>query len=349
MMETTSKRENKAYWISQLVGWGVYTSIIFLASYSEKPNELDWILYTELFFVYTFLVLGTHAMKVFFIRMDWLKLKLLELIPRVFVTSIFVSIFVSCLFLFVSKTIDPKEKDTFLSLNFLLDIISFTILMLFWNSIFFTIYFFQKSKKQELDNVMLESSKNEIELKNLRSQLNPHFLFNSLNSIRALIEIEPEKAKIAVTTLSQLLRSSLIFGRQDLITLTEELELVSNYLDLESIRFEERLKVTYQLDEQLNTFKIPPFAIQTLVENAIKHGISTRVEGGEIIISAKHNQQHVVIHISNSGGLSSELNSSDGIGIVNTQRRLYLQFGVNADFRLFEENNTTIAELKFIV
>jgi len=349
MIETSSKKENKAYWISQLVGWGVYTCIIFLASYSEKPNELDWILYTELFFVYTFLVLGTHSMKVFFIRMKWLKLKLLELIPRVFFTSIVLSCIVSSLFLIISKTIDPKEKDAFLSLNFLLDIISFTILMLFWNSIFFTIYFFQKSKKQELDNVKLESSKNEIELKNLRSQLNPHFLFNSLNSIRALIEIEPEKAKVAVTTLSQLLRSSLIFGRQDLISLTEELELVSNYLDLESIRFEERLQVKYDIDDQLNTFKIPPFAIQTLVENAIKHGISNRVEGGEIIISAKQHQEQVSIRITNSGGLDNTISSAEGIGIVNTQRRLYLQFGINADFRLFEENNLTIAELKFRV
>jgi LytS/YehU family sensor histidine kinase len=182
-------------------------------------------------------------------------------------------------------------------------------------------------------------------LKNLRSQLNPHFLFNSLNSIRALIDLEPEKAKEAVTSLSNLLRKSLVLGRENIVTLEEELEMVSSYLELEKIRFEERLVVKLKLNESLNDFPLPPFSLQMLVENAIKHGISNLVEGGEIIIESRKTEDAVVISVTNSGEITTK--SDKGIGIENTKRRLALQFKDMAEFELIQKENQVIAQLIF--
>jgi hypothetical protein len=192
------------------------------------------------------------------------------------------------------------------------------ILILFWNSIYFTFHFFQKSRNQELNNISLEASKNEIELKNLRSQLNPHFLFNSLNSIRALIDIEPQNAKGAVTTLSNLLRKSLILGKEDLVPLNEEMEMVSNYLELEKVRFEERLTVEWKLDEKLDDFLIPPFSLQMLVENAIKHGISKLPKGGSIDVNSEIKNQLLEIKISNDGKFEENSISDSGFGLKNS-------------------------------
>ena len=218
-------------------------------------------------------------------------------------------------------------------------------MVLFWNALYFTYHFFSKSRKQEINNLSLEASRNEIELKNLRTQLNPHFLFNSLNSIRALIEIDPSKAKASVTTLSNLLRKSLMFGKLNLVPLSEEIEMVSNYLDLEKVRFEERLTVKWELDDQLNSFMIPPFSVQMLVENAIKHGISSLIEGGEIAIKTIKSDDEISITIENSGTLKTEIDL--GIGIENTRRRLDLQYNGKAKFHLVEKDNKVISSITF--
>jgi LytS/YehU family sensor histidine kinase len=166
-----------------------------------------------------------------------------------------------------------------------------------------------------------------------------------LNSIRALIDLEPSKAKESVTTLSNLLRRSLIFGKENLVSLQEELDMVSNYLELEKIRFEERLDVTWKLDPALSTFQVPPFSLQMLVENAIKHGISNLVHGGEIIIETYKNNNDVIISVTNSGEITGTVDT--GIGIENTKRRLALQFKDSAEFELFENNGQVTAKLTF--
>ncbi len=230
-------------------------------------------------------------------------------------------------------------------MSVILNVLAILVLILPWNAIYFTFHFFQKSKKQELNNIILEASRNEVELKNLRSQLNPHFLFNSLNSIRALIEIEPPKAKESVTILSNLLRQSLIMGKENLVRLEQELEMVSNYLELEKIRFEERLNVKWNLDPALNEFMVPPFVLQMLAENAIKHGISNLIEGGRINISTYKIDGKTIVEVSNTGELKGEVDT--GIGIQNTRRRLDLQFKEKAEFELEQNGGEVIARLIF--
>src|SRR5690606_34921334 len=147
------------------------------------------------------------------------------------------------------------------------------------------------------------------------SQLNPHFLFNSLNSIRALVDIEPQKAKVAITSLSNLLRESLLLGKENLIPLSSELGVARHYLDLEKMRFEERLDIEWNLDESLNSFLIPPFSIQMMIENAIKHGISNLVDGGKVVVNTYQENDKVVVEVRNSGTLKTVKDL--GVGIRN--------------------------------
>ncbi len=341
---STSKR---LYWIAQFIGWTSYASLIFLASYADDPKQIDAIFITNIVSLIIFGIVWTHTMRFAFFKLDWLDLRLPPLIPRVLISSLICSILIAGSTTFLSLMIDVKENENLTTLNVIINVFAVLVLILFWNSIYFTFHFFQKSRKQELNNLSLESSRNEIELKNLRSQLNPHFLFNSLNSIRALIDIEPSKAKVSVTTLSNLLRKSLILGRENLVRLDEELEMVSNYLELEKIRFEERLDVKMTLDAEINDFMLPPFSLQMLVENAIKHGISNLVDGGEIIIETKKIAGKITISVTNSGEIVDESNVEKGIGIENTKRRLALQFKDSAEFELTQSGNNVIAQLIF--
>ena len=333
------------YWFAQLLGWSSYAALIFLASYADGPDKITTSLMLNIGALVVFAVIGSHIMRSIFIKLDWLDMKPGPLVPRILIASLFCSLFISFTTTMVSILIDPKEWQTLSVLSIIINILAILVLILFWNAIYFTSHFFQKSKKQELNNITLEASRNEVELKNLRSQLNPHFLFNSLNSIRALIEIEPSKAKESVTILSNLLRRSLILGKENLVRLDEELEMVSNYLELEKIRFEERLNVKWNLDESLNEFLVPPFALQMLAENAIKHGISNLIEGGIIHISTYRDGSKVVVEVSNTGELRGEVDT--GIGIQNTRRRLDLQFKEKAEFELEQKEGKVIARLIF--
>jgi len=335
----------KIYWIAQLVGWGGYSTLIYLSAYLDRPSEITYKLLFQLVFITFFSILYTHLMRLFMLRMKWLEKKLVALIPRLILISFTCSFFIEYSmntfeYLFLDR------HDIFQNYGrSIINILAITMLVICWNGIYFTFHFFQKSRQQELDNVTLEAAKNEIELKNLRSQLNPHFLFNSLNSIRALIDMEPHNAKQAVTTLSNLLRKSLLSGKENLILLSDEIEIVSNYLELEKIRFEERLNVSWHIDEELKSFPIPPFIIQTLVENAIKHGISKRIEGGNIEISTFSFENDVYITVENSGQLGTS--SDTGIGISNIHRRLAIQYKGNASFSIKQEGENVLATLKF--
>jgi sensor histidine kinase YesM len=344
---TTSKR---LYWLAQAIGWTSYVALLMLATYANNPEKLDLKLVANLFSLIFFGITGTHIMRKFYFKMHWLELRLAPLLPRVLLGALVTSLLISLTTTTFSVLIDAKEIETLTFLNSVIHVFSILVLVVFWNSIYFTYHFFQKSRKQELNNVTLEASRNEIELKNLRSQLNPHFLFNSLNSIRALIDLEPAKAKVSVTTLSNLLRKSLILGKENLVPLNEELEMVSNYLELEKIRFEERLEVKWNLDESLKDFEIPPFSLQMLVENAIKHGISNLVDGGAISIETYHFEDKVMIKVSNTGELQEQTEdvlTGAGIGLENTKRRLALQFKGAAAFELFQEKNEVVAQLTF--
>src|SRR5690606_5122792 len=134
-----------------------------------------------------------------------------------------------------------------------------------WFVLYFSYHYFDQYNK----SLKYEASMVQIELNNLKSQLNPHFIFNALNSIRALVDENPEKSKQAINQLSNILRNSLATDKKRLTKFGDELKIVRDYLGLENIRFEERLKTRFDIDPQSHRFNVPPLMIQTLVENGI--------------------------------------------------------------------------------
>ena len=167
-----------------------------------------------------------------------------------------------------------------------------------------------------------------------------------MNSIRALVDENPEKSKDSITQLSNILRSSLLMGRQKVIPLSQELQLVNDYLSLEQTRFEERLKVEFKIEEGTLEHKIPPMMLQTLVENGIKHGISQLAEGGKIIIGAKKDQDNLILTIENTGNFREEKEREPGFGLLNSRQRLFLLYGEKGVLTISNTNsNSVLAEV----
>jgi LytS/YehU family sensor histidine kinase len=231
-------------------------------------------------------------------------------------------------------------------------ILNLTSISLFWSLIYFSVHYLENYKKKEIETLIWEAAVKDYELKTLKSQLNPHFMFNAMNSIRALIEEDPESAKSALTKLSNILRYSLQMERMEKVPLEDEIETVKNYLDLEKVRFEERLKYQIDINSGSAKIEIPPMMIQTLVENGIKHGISKRTKGGEIHIQSKvindSDNSKLKIEIRNSGHLSAdELKSSNGFGVNNTKHRLNLMYGEKALFSIRNiDEDKVLAEIE---
>jgi LytS/YehU family sensor histidine kinase len=207
--------------------------------------------------------------------------------------------------------------------------------------IYFIYHYIAKSRTQQLDTLRLQAMVKELELKTIKSHINPHFIFNALNSIRALIDENPLRARDAVTELSNILRSSMQSENLETVTLERELNIVRDYLALEHIRFEDRLRVEYDIDEDTLDQPVPPMMLQTLVENAIKHGISKNIDGGVVrIISDFRGNNHELI-VRNTGKLNGEINK-EGFGLSSTASRLGLLFGDNAKFEISDTKENMV-------
>jgi two-component system LytT family sensor kinase len=220
----------------------------------------------------------------------------------------------------------------------------YIVIFFLWAIMYFIYNYFDRYN----NSLKMEASLREIELNNLKSQLNPHFIFNALNSIRALVDENPVKSKQAITQLSSLLRSSLSTGKRELTSLSEEMKIVRDYLGLESIRFEERLHSDLQIAPETMEWMVPPLMIQTLVENGIKHGISKLTEGGFIQVKTFLQDGRLKILVRNSGKFDSALiKDGKGLGIDNTLKRLNLIYGQQASFSIKTQvDNTVLTELE---
>jgi len=215
------------------------------------------------------------------------------------------------------------------------------LLIALWFLIYIVYHYVDKNRKDQLDRLKLESMVKELELKTIKSHINPHFIFNSLNSIRALVDENPERARKAITELSNILRSSMQAEKAETVTLQKELDIVEDYLALEHMRFEERLKVEMHIDPDTLGHPVPPMMLQTLVENSIKHGISKLVNGGVVRISADFTGDHLELLVQNTGQLNGNING-DGFGIKSTQDRLNLMYQGKARFEIRNMDNNMV-------
>ncbi len=189
-----------------------------------------------------------------------------------------------------------------------------------------------KYQDKELEIAQMESQLSNAQLQALRLQLQPHFLFNTLNTISSLAEINASDAQKIISKLGNLLRGLLTKDQKPTITLSEEIDFIKDYLDIEEVRFQDRLKVYYDIDPLSLQAEIPSFILQPLVENAIKHGIAPKIEPGVINIHAQINaeEQRLLLKVIDDGGkaisLDNRTGQSPGIGLKNVYDRLKLLY-----------------------
>lgn len=221
------------------------------------------------------------------------------------------------------------------------EIIFTFILTSLWLLLYMVWHFVEKYRNDQVDRLTLENTVKELEVKTIKSHINPHFIFNSLNSIRALVDENPERARKAITELSNILRSSLQVEKMETVPLHKELDIVKDYLALEQMRFEERLKVELKIDENTLEQPVPPMMLQTLVENAIKHGISKNINGGFVRICSDFKDNNHELIVQNSGQLNGKVNDN-GFGIKSTQDRLRFLYHGKARFEIKNVNGNMV-------
>jgi sensor histidine kinase YesM len=326
------------YWWCQIVGWSVNiaVSIFFVTTFGEP----DTYFFFSLLLTCLLGVLITHVMRLNIhglrVLEKKLKTQIFYLVALTFIFAIFFGILTEGVDYLIGYNPDKLQKYSKLQRLFFSSFNAMWLLLV-WNMIYYMYHFVERNRKQELDTFRLEAVVKSLELKTIKSHINPHFIFNALNSIRALVDENPERARRAITELSNILRSSMHAEKMETVPLKQELDIVKDYLALEHMRFEERLQIQMDIDEDTLNQPIPPMMLQTLVENAIKHGISKQINGGVIRIISDFKENHHELIVQNSGTLNGQAtHSSDGFGLKSTQDRLNLLYQGKAYFKIMD-------------
>jgi len=328
--------KRKVYWLCQFFGWGLY-GLLQIAAYSAG-NGFEHGQAIGVFFQVIYYILTTHALRTIFIRYLWLNLKLTSLIPRLLALNLLFSVLNYVYLLLIEHFTSGITPADLLFLTVLLNTLIYWAVYTLWTIFYFAFHYVDRYNK----SIKAETAAREVELNNLKAQLNPHFIFNALNSIRALVDENPRKSKESITQLSHILRNSLVSNRKKLVPFSDELKTVMDYLALETIRYEERLTTKFDIDRNSGKFKVPPLMLQTLVENGIKHGVATLKEGGEIKITSHVKGKLLHLEIRNSGQLPEILEEEKGFGLENTRKRLHLIFGDYSRFDIRNEDKKTV-------
>lgn len=330
--------KTKLYWSSQVVGWLFYTFVV--GAFNVFPDKhLSAEIVYSLVSIFLIGLFVSHSLRLVIVKLNWMALNIPRLIFRVVIAILVGGILEYFLKSTLIERLIVQNGYQFNWAEAFSSIISGSLLFLIWSLLYFLFHFLTNYKKEEIKNLRWQAAKNEIELNKLKSQLNPHFIFNSMNSIRALINEDPTLAKAAITQLSNVLRNSLLMGKQKLIPFGDELKLVNDYLGLEKTRFEERLNIIKNIDKNTKVFLLPPLMVQTLVENGIKHGTSKLPEGGDLEINASIENNQLKIVIFNSGFYDKNHKSESGFGLANTVQRLKLIYGESTFFEIVNEQD----------
>jgi two-component system LytT family sensor kinase len=329
------------YWTLQCFGWLTWALNEALLYTNQYGWKWEWV-FSSLANIAVAIFI-THQYRRITKYYHWQDMNLGRMIQLHFLALVIMSLLLMAL--------NMPLDYLFLQENFEVSLSPFIVIQIFFNfvkplAIWVLIYFFfqysNKRLEMERENDQLERAILETEGKVLRAQMNPHFVFNALNSVRALITEDPQKAKKGINQLSKLLRSSLLTDRKKTITLSEELDTIADYLALEKIRYEDRLDWKLSVDPICNKAQIPPMLLQTLVENGIKHGLSKSVKGGIIELTAKKIGDDLQVTVINPGNLKPSKEPGEGLGLINSQNRLYLLYGKTAQIELEPLNKNQV-------
>jgi hypothetical protein len=329
---------SRQYLLAQGFFWGSYLllNIIFAVLWNSFSSAAIGI-----FFTLSFMLLFTsHQLRALYLRaqpqLTFLRtcLHLGWLIPVAALTI--QTVLHLLIYAVVALAPEPSTGiQPFSISSFVLYTFNTAFMLALWSMLYLLRSEFKKRRETEIAHWRDQAKLREIELQFLRSQINSHFLFNSLNNLRSLILEDPQAARKGLADLATLLRGLLQAEAHITVPLREELDWVRGYLALEALQFEQRLQYEFMIDDSLLDAKVPPLLVQTLVENAIKHGIAGRRSGGLVSLRAQRlNSNEWQLEIENPAAELPALHHGNGIGLTNARERLAFAFGEQARLEL---------------
>jgi histidine kinase len=338
-------QSRRVYWIFQLTGWGVYCLSRFVGGIWVM--KLPWMHFGLQLLCVDALGFGlSDGLRNYVRRHQWRALPIRQLIWRVIAAAFVCGIPLGILTQFTDVALlqDPNEFlegmssalrfQLALPVAIALEIVNWSAVFLTWLTLYFTAVAVREYRSAQLIRSEIGRALHLAELRLLKSQLNPHFLFNALNTVRSLIADNPARAQNAVTHLANTLRYTLSPRQDELVTLSQEMDIVADYLELESMRFEDRLRIEKQIPADAAGVRIPVMLLQTLVENAIKHGIAELPQGGLLRISAAVHGNLFNLEVENSRPAAGTRAAHESVGLRNARDRLRLLFGERASLDL---------------
>lgn len=343
---------NNKYHLLNLIGWILYVlftltfdKVSYGVSVIDKWNAqqfnafyyyvVEGITCGSLGFVLSYIILFFYEKLI-----DFSKLETKKIITLIVVFIAVQLIFHFCLWqlLAISRNYYLEISESNMEINFIMKLANipfFFVAFLVWFFIISSIKIFEHLNLVKINKLELESTLKESQLNALKGQINPHFMFNSLNNIRGLILENPEKSREMITRLSEMLRYSLTKNDVNAISIEQEIEVVDNFIAISKIQFDERLSFVKEIQPETLKMQIPPMVIQLLVENAVKHGIANIKQGGVVKLKASILADNLVIEVTNSGKLVIDKNSTL-LGLQNIKERISLLYGEKASFNLEE-------------
>jgi signal transduction histidine kinase len=338
-----------SFWTIQLTGWIVYFIAIYITflTVAQPANFLN------LFFLKGFRALTGFFLTSFFLRPIYRRFgNRLSISWLVFAVLIYATILgfawtaIESVYVYLTNAAFNTTNYLARSPRIALD---YAMTLTAWSALYLGVKNWLSWQRERENALQSSALAQKAQLEMLRYQLNPHFLFNALNSIRASVDEDSNRAKQMITQLSEFLRYSLLHESAKKIPLREEIEAVKNYLAIEKIRFEEKLSVEFDVEREAEDFRVPCFLLNPLVENAIKHGLKTGAKPLEIKISARISDNNLFLEVANSGKLQNGSNSNGGgIGLKNVRERLEKLFGDGGKFELNQENGFVRARIEII-
>jgi GNAT superfamily N-acetyltransferase len=341
----TVPKPHRGYWLCQFGGWGLHTLYVLgLAAQYETGLHLKSVI-SVVVFLFVAGPLATHGLRAWMITHRWQDMTIARLLPRAAAAVLLLS---TTLALTTGVTNVLVLRNGGWNIWFPQVTLGITSGYATAFSIWLWIYFSVQSRRQrralEVKALKLEASAHDARLRALESQLNPHFLFNALNSVRALVVEDPQRAQTMITRLAELLRYTLNAGGRDVVALDDELHAVEDYLAIERVRFDERLTVDVDVTPDARRQRVPRMLVLTLVENAVKHGIGRLTGGGAIRVTAAVEGDRLQVRVANSGSLSAGATGS-GVGLSNARERLQLIYGGAASLTLEPGGGVVVASV----
>ena len=324
--------KNRAFWMLQSIGWAGY---FVLRALSGIANNFGWtyILHTLLLTATGYSI--TLLMAAAYRRLIQMR-EILTWGGSILIVILAAGAFSAIETWSVATFIQPGTRPE--GIRFLGAILLTVSLLLAWSALYYSINFYLLLEEQSDRLLRLESQASNAQLAMLRYQLNPHFLFNTLNSISTLVLLkQTDRANAMLSRLSSFLRYTLVNESTGMVTVSQEIETLKLYLEIEKMRFEDRLRPHFQVDPSCDTALLPSLLLQPLIENAIKYAVTPQEEGADISIEVKRDIDRVLINVSDTGpGADAQYRAradeSTGVGLANIRDRLAQAYGDNQRF-----------------